>query len=66
MQNTCSLICKLLEPILIRNLEHSALACIALTLRANNPIAENHMTQTVSVVQQLAKLINAWIFSSSP
>lgn len=44
IQNTCSLIYKLLQPITVRNLEHSALACITLTLRANNPIAENHMT----------------------
>lgn len=44
MTNTCSSICKLLEPVIKRNLEHSAVACITFTLRANNPIAENHMT----------------------
>lgn len=42
--NTYSSICKPLEPVAMRNLEHSAVACTTFTLRANNPIAENHMT----------------------
>lgn len=44
IHKTHSLICKLIEPIMIRNLEIRALACITLILRTNNPIAESHMT----------------------